>query len=45
MSPSWVSQVESGDYDPNWGDMRRVASALDVSLERLAEVAEELEES
>jgi DNA-binding XRE family transcriptional regulator len=42
-SPSWLSQIEGGDYDPSWGDMRKVAQALSVSLERLAEVAEELE--
>jgi transcriptional regulator with XRE-family HTH domain len=44
LSPSWVSRVEGGDYDPSWGDMRRVAVALDVPLERLAELAEDLEE-
>ena len=43
MSASWVSRIEGGDYDPSWGDMRRVAEALGVSMERLAEVAEEHE--
>jgi transcriptional regulator with XRE-family HTH domain len=44
-SPSWISRIERGDCDPSWGDMRRLARALDVSLERLAEVAEEHEGS
>jgi transcriptional regulator with XRE-family HTH domain len=43
LSVSWLSRVESGDHDPTWGDMRRVAAGLGVSLERLSEVAEELE--
>ncbi len=30
-------------YDPSWGDMRRIARALDVSLEMLSELAEEYE--
>lgn len=43
VSASWISRLESGDHDPTWGDMRRVAAGLGVSLERLSEVAEELE--
>lgn len=45
ISASWLSRIESGDYDPTWGSMRRVAGGLGVSLERLSEVAEELEDS
>jgi transcriptional regulator with XRE-family HTH domain len=44
-SASWISQIESGDCDPRWGDMRRVAAALGVSVEVLAELAEELEQA
>ncbi len=42
---SLIVEVESGRSDPTWGDMRRVAEALGVSLERLSELAEELEGS
>ena len=39
-----LTRIESGDYDPSWGDMRRVARGLGVSMEVLAEVAEENEQ-
>jgi transcriptional regulator with XRE-family HTH domain len=39
-----LAKIEAGEGDPVWGDMRRVAAGLDVSMERLAELAEELEE-
>jgi transcriptional regulator with XRE-family HTH domain len=39
-----VSRIESGDDDPRWGDIRLVARGLGVSMEALAEVAEENEE-
>lgn len=38
-----IADVEAGMVDPTWGDMRRVAVALGVSLERLSELSEELE--
>jgi transcriptional regulator with XRE-family HTH domain len=38
-----IEEIESGRADPAWGDMRRVAAALRVSLEALAELAEEFE--
>ncbi len=38
-----ILEVESGGADPLWGDVRRIALALDVSLERLSELAEEFE--
>jgi len=44
MSPSWVSRIESGQYDPSWGNMRRIAQGLGVSLETLSEISEDLEE-
>jgi transcriptional regulator with XRE-family HTH domain len=40
-----IEEIESGSADPVWGDMRDVATALGVSLEALAELAEEYEES
>jgi hypothetical protein len=43
LSVSVLSRIESG-ADPTWGDMQRVARGLDVSLEVLAEVAEESEQ-
>lgn len=44
LSPAWIAQVESGTLDPTWGDMRRLAGGLQISLERLSELAEEFEE-
>jgi len=43
LSESLVAEIESGRSDPTWGDMRRVAEALGVSLETLSELAEEFE--
>jgi transcriptional regulator with XRE-family HTH domain len=40
-----VTEIESGNSDPVWGDVRKVAVALGVSLEALAELAEEFEDS
>lgn len=44
LSTSQLTRIEAGEDDPVWGDMRRVAAGLGVSMERLAEVAEEFEE-
>jgi len=38
-----IAEIESEKADPVWGDVRRIALALDVSLERLSDLAEELE--
>ena len=38
-----LARIESGKHDPTWGDMRRVAQVLGVSLETLSELAEEHE--
>jgi transcriptional regulator with XRE-family HTH domain len=43
LPPSWLAHLESGRHDPTWGDMRRLAAGLEVSLEKLSELAEELE--
>lgn len=45
LPPSVIAELESGNADPTWGDMRKVAAALGVSLEALAELAEEFEDS
>jgi len=39
-----LAKIEGGEDDPLWGDMRRVAVGLDVSMEQLAELAERFEE-
>lgn len=44
LSGPQLAKIEAGEDDPVWGDMRRVAAGLGVSMERLAELAEELEE-
>ncbi|HST69092.1 MAG TPA: helix-turn-helix transcriptional regulator [Solirubrobacterales bacterium] len=44
LSASQLSAIEAGEDDPVWGDMRRVAAGLEVSMERLAELAEKFEE-
>lgn len=43
LPSSLVAEIESGRRDPRWGDVRRIAEALDVSLEALSELAESYE--
>lgn len=43
LPTSLIAEIESGGADPLWGDMRKVAEALGVSIERLAELAEDFE--
>lgn len=43
LPTSLIAALESGLSDPTWGDMRKVAEALGVSLEALSELAEEFE--
>jgi transcriptional regulator with XRE-family HTH domain len=43
LTPPRIAEIESGDHDPVWGDIRRIAEALDVSLEQLTELAERYE--
>jgi transcriptional regulator with XRE-family HTH domain len=45
LSVATIAEIESGEGDPVWGDMRLVARGLGVSMEALAELAEELEEA
>jgi transcriptional regulator with XRE-family HTH domain len=40
---SLIAEIENGRRDPEWGDVRRIAEALDVSLKALSELAESYE--
>jgi transcriptional regulator with XRE-family HTH domain len=44
LPASQLAKIEAGEDDPVWGDMRRVAAGLGVSMERLAELAEGFED-
>jgi transcriptional regulator with XRE-family HTH domain len=39
LEPASILRIEAGEEDPLWGDMRRLAGGLGVSLEEIAEVA------
>jgi DNA-binding XRE family transcriptional regulator len=39
-----IAAIEAGEADPAWGEARRIARALDTTVDRLAELVEELEE-
>jgi transcriptional regulator with XRE-family HTH domain len=41
---TWISHIESGRINPTWGNVRRIAKGLEVTLPRLAELAERFEE-
>lgn len=43
IHPTWISHIESGRVNPTWGNVRRIASGLRVSLPVLAALAEDLE--
>jgi transcriptional regulator with XRE-family HTH domain len=43
IHPTWISHIESGRINPTWGNVRRIANGLAVSLVDLAELSEELE--
>lgn len=43
LSASWISKIEDGQTDPPWGTVRKLAAGLDVSMEELAETAEDFE--
>jgi transcriptional regulator with XRE-family HTH domain len=38
-----LTAIEAGSEEPTWGDLRRIAYALQTPLERLLKVAEGLE--
>lgn len=43
IHPTWISHMESGRVNPTWGNVRRIAAGLRVSLSELAALAEDLE--
>ena len=43
IHPTWISHIESGRNNPAWGSVRRIATALDLTLSELAKRAEESE--
>lgn len=45
LSASCISKIESGQADPPWGTVRKLAAGLEVSMEELAEAAERFEEA
>jgi transcriptional regulator with XRE-family HTH domain len=40
---TWISHIESGRINPTWGNVRRIATGLEVKLSRLADLAEKYE--
>ena len=45
LTASWISKIESGQADPPWGTVRKLAAGLEISMEELAEVADRFEEA
>ena len=43
IHPTWISHMESGRVNPTWGNVRRIAIGLRVTLPELAALAEDLE--
>lgn len=43
IHPTWISHLESGRINPTWGNVRRIAYGLRVTLPELAALAEDLE--
>jgi transcriptional regulator with XRE-family HTH domain len=43
IHPTWISHIESGRINPTWGNVRRIATGLEVPLSQLAALAEEFE--
>jgi transcriptional regulator with XRE-family HTH domain len=43
IHPTWISHIESGRINPTWGNVRRIAAGLMVSLPELAALAEDFE--
>ncbi len=44
LTPTSIGEVESGEHEPTYGTMRRLARGLGVSLPTLVRAIEELEE-
>jgi transcriptional regulator with XRE-family HTH domain len=45
LSVSWISRLESGQHEPTFGSMRRLARGLGVSLAKLAKEIDDREQS
>lgn len=45
VSTSWISRIEHGEVDPTWATIAQISKGLGVSMESLAELAEDFEES
>ena len=43
LHPTWISHLESGRENPSWATVRRLATALDITVADLAARAEALE--
>lgn len=43
IHPTWISHIESGRINPTWGNVRRIAAGLKVTLAELAALAEDFE--
>lgn len=41
LHPTWVSRLESGDKNPTWATVARIAAALDMRVSELAALAED----
>lgn len=41
--PTWVSRVETGERDPRWSSIARIASALGVGMFEVVALAERIE--
>ncbi len=44
LHPTWISRIECGKANPTWGNARRLAYALGVTVANLASLAERLED-
>jgi transcriptional regulator with XRE-family HTH domain len=43
IHPTWISHIESGRINPTWGNVRRIAAGLKVTLAEVAALAEDFE--
>ena len=44
LEPAWLSHIESGRNNPAWGTVRRIASAIGVTMAELAQLADDLDD-
>lgn len=43
LHPTWISRIERGHNNPAWGTVRRIATALGVTLLELVALIERIE--